>query len=254
MMNLEPVVSFLQLFRPECILIIEYIVCSLAVVMMAKVFGKTGLMTYVTLAVIIANIQVLKAANFSLFPFPIALGTIVFSSTFIAVDILNEFYGEKVARAAVWMSFASVVILLVLMICTLGIQPARDDHQSYIHVHQAISILFLPAPQILAASLCSFLVSQYIEIWIFQLIRRVTHAKWIWLRTSVASLISALIDNALFSVLAWVIFAPNPISLQQLLFTYILGTYTFRVIIILLQTPLMYCVRTFMKRNHYASL
>ena len=56
-------------------------------------------------------------------------------------------------------------------------------------------------------------------------------------------MVSALIDNAVFSVLAWVVFAPEPIGWKALVFTYILGTYALRVVVAALDTPFVYLAR-----------
>ena len=62
----------------------------------------------------------------------------------------------------------------------------------------------------------------------------------LWFRLNVSTLLSGLLDNILFSVLAWVIFSPTPISIQSLVFTYILGTYVARVVVSITSTPIIY--------------
>ena len=49
-----------------------------------------------------------------------------------------------------------------------------------------------------------------------------------------------MIDNTIFSVLAWVVFAADPIGWQPLIFTFILGTYWLRVVVAALDTPFVY--------------
>jgi uncharacterized PurR-regulated membrane protein YhhQ (DUF165 family) len=48
--------------------------------------------------------------------------------------------------------------------------------------------------------------------------------------------------------LAWVIFAPDPVSLHTLIFTYVLGTYGLRVLYSMLETPFMYASRWLVQR------
>lgn len=232
------IITFLQNLPPEAVLCLEYFVCLFTILGMMKLAGMAGLYTYISLAVIIANIQVLKTVNFSFLSFPIALGTIVFSSTFLAVDILTEFYGADKARKAVWLSFMASLLVTLLMIITLGIKP---DESSGI-TQQAMQIIFMPGLSLFFASLISFFICQQIDIWIFQLIRKITAGKYLWLRTSVSLLGSAFLDNVIFSSLAWVVFAKNPVSMNELLYTYIFGTYMFRIIITLLQTPIIYLI------------
>ena len=57
---------------------------------------------------------------------------------------------------------------------------------------------------------------------------------------------SALLDNAVFSILAWVIFNPNPLDFNTVLFTFILGTYILRIIIAIFDTPFIYLAKFFL--------
>jgi hypothetical protein len=253
-MSFDPIVQFLQTLPAEGVLGLEYIFCCLALLGMFKAFGRTGLFIYIALAVIIANIQVLKAVHFSFFSFPVALGTILFSSTFLASDILTEFYGSSIARQGVWVGFSAALLTIGFMTLTLGIRPAETEDQVFIDVHKAIATLFSPHLALFTASLLSYGLSQYTDIWIFQMIRRFTGHRWLWVRAAGSSLLSAFLDNVLFSTLAWVVFAEKPLSLESLVLTYILGTYIFRVVVMLVQIPLMYSIRTWIARGSYAYL
>ncbi len=253
-MSLDTLSHFLQNFPAEIVLIAEYFICCLTLLVMLWAFRLNGLFVYMALAVVIANIQVLKAVNVSFLNYPVALGTTIFSSIFLATEIITEFYGARLARKAVWSGFAASIMILIFMTLTLGIKPAVDPQGAFNTVHTAVNVIFSPAPALIAASLISFLISQHTDIWIFKTIRALTGQKKLWLRTLCAALLSAFVDNVLFSIMAWKIFTKNPVTSEQLIFTYILGTYILRVIIIVLQVPLMYGVRTFMKRESYADL
>ena len=70
-------------------------ICLLTILLLLKLFGEVGIFIYTVIAIISANIQVLKIVEFPFFSNPIALGTILFSSTFLATDILTEYYDLK---------------------------------------------------------------------------------------------------------------------------------------------------------------
>jgi uncharacterized PurR-regulated membrane protein YhhQ (DUF165 family) len=61
----------------------------------------------------------------------------------------------------------------------------------------------------------------------------------------VSTLIAGLVDNIIFSVLAWVVLNPYPVSLNILVFTYILGTYGARVVVSITSTPVIYLTYKF---------
>ena len=64
-----------------------------------------------------------------------------------------------------------------------------------------------------------------------------------WLRNNASTAISALIDNTIFSVLAWIVFAADPLPWSTVIFTFILGTYWLRLIVAAMDTPIIYLSR-----------
>ncbi|MBN9343649.1 MAG: queuosine precursor transporter [Holosporales bacterium] len=244
--SLTRMVDFFQSLPSEAIGCLTFIVCSFAILGTFRYYGALGLFIYNSVAIIAGNLQVLKAGEFSFLNYPIALGTVVFSSSFLTSDILTEYYGKKIAQKSIWLSFLTSLLLSILMLLTLGIKPIetiKEDYAVFNKAHEAMAVLFLPIPTILIASLSAYLVSQYCDIYIFQYIKNLTKGKALWLRSSLAFIISSSIDNIIFSTLAWVILASHPVELKTLIFTYILGTYTVRLIVSLANTVVMYLVR-----------
>jgi len=207
-----------------------------------RFFGASGLMVYSALAVVVGNIQVLKATPLPVFPHPVALGTVVFSTLFLCSDILTENYGRKMAQKSVWLGFGAMVFVTVLMLITLS-YPTAGEHERFYEAHAAMTILFTPAPAILVASLIAYLIAQMNDIWIFATISRLTSGKLLWLRTLVSTLVGAFIDNFVFSTLAWIVFSPSPLDFKTTFFTYVLGTYMIRVIIAIAGIPFIYISR-----------
>ena len=61
-----------------------------------SLFGKQGLIAWVAIGTIIANIQVIKTAE--IFGISATLGNVMFASIYLATDILNDIYGRRVAK------------------------------------------------------------------------------------------------------------------------------------------------------------
>ena len=103
MFSLSPdaIIASLQSGPPEFVWLLLLIVCFSAVLILSRLFGEAGLVAYVVVALLGANIQVLKQVQFSVYDDPVALGTILFASTYLATDILTEHYGRSAARRAV---------------------------------------------------------------------------------------------------------------------------------------------------------
>lgn len=229
-------VEGMQGFSAEVLAIFTFLACVGSILFVFRLFGATGLYLYNAVAVIGVSIQVLKAAPFLFSPEPVALGTVAFATTYLVTDILTEHYGKSAARKGVWLSFSAHILMTLLMMLTLGYAVVPEGEAA----HAAMATLFAPSPRLLFAGLVAFLCSQFLDISLFEWVGRLTARRWLWLRANVATLISGLVDNAIFSVLAWVILSPSPIGLHKLIFTYILGTYFARVLVSFLSTPVMY--------------
>jgi len=201
-------------------------------------------MVYSSLAVVVANLQVQTATLYSFFSEPVALGTVVFSSIFIVSSILTEYYGKATAQKAVWLSFTGMILVTFFMLLTIGFKPAPG----FTEAHQAMCVLFLPAPALVAASLIAYAVGQLNDIWIFSTLSRLTRGRFLWLRTLLATMVGAFLDNLVFSVLAWMVFAPHPLPWGTVFFTYVLGTYFLRVLVAIVGIPFVYLARLMVKK------
>jgi uncharacterized integral membrane protein (TIGR00697 family) len=247
-----PLIEKLQGLSAESVSVILLGICALAILVLFRFLGANGLHLYNIVAVIAANIQVLKGAQFSFSQEPVALGTVVFATTYLCSDILTEHFGKEVAMRGVWYSFAAQILMTLLMVIAVGYPPLAQDavgaagtEHMPLTAH-AIALLFTPSPRLLFASLWAFAISQYGGIWIFQKLQKLTGQRRLWLRTSVSTFTSAILDTILFSVLAWQLLAPHPVTFHVLIFTYILGTLITRAFVSILSTPVMYLTYFFL--------
>ncbi|MGV6819852.1 MAG: queuosine precursor transporter [Parvularcula sp.] len=252
--SIKSLIDWLATVPPLGIAVLTILSVYGSLLLFLRLFGRTGAAAFCAIAVIIANIQVLKVVKFGFAPDPLALGTILFTSTYLVTDILNELYGKRAARSVIWVGFAALIFFNVIMILTLGYGPLNDtalsgDYSWASDVDRALETLFLPQPGLLAAGLISFAVSQLIDIQIFSWIRRETKGKFLWLRNTVSTAISTLIDSTIFSVLAWVVFAADPIPWRVVIITYILGSYGVRLALAFIDTPFMYLARSALRKR-----
>ena len=255
----QNIINLISNQNTEVVWFVMLILCFLAILVFLRLFGYVGLYVYSAIAIIAANIQVLKQANFNIFssinekiipfyePSPIALGTILFASTFLCTDILSEYYGKEKARKNVLIGFCSFLLMTILMLVTIGIQPAEDEWVSM--VQESLAILFTPMTSIFVASMIAYLISQYFDIWFFGYLKTVSSSKLLWLRNNVSTAVSSLIDNTIFSLFAWIILNPNPFPLSDVIMTFILGVYLLRVFIAILDTPFIYLAKNFIPKD-----
>lgn len=222
-----------------------FLLSAIAILALLKFYGVFGLYVYNTLAVVIANIQVLRFAQYATFSEPVALGTVVFTTTFFVNDLITEHYGVEYAKKSVMLGFWAQLLVTAWMILTLGhpLPELLNANATVVTAHNnytAMLQIFTPSLRILIASLVSFICSQWLDILIFNRVRLLTSGRFLWLRQNIAMLLSGLFDTFLFSFLAWMCFSDNTTTWHDLIFTYILSSQILRFILNISFTPLMY--------------
>ena len=207
------------------------ILCYLAVLLIYKLFGRKGLFAWVAMSIILANIQVMKTIQ--IFGLVTAEGNIVYSSIFFVSDILNEVYGKKEARKAVYVGFFVLVMTTVIMQVTLMFIPDSSDTMA---PHLAAIFGFMP--RIALASLAAYICSQMYDVWMYAFIKKYHGRKLLWLRSNVSVIFSQLIDNTIFTLIAFYGIFSWDIILQIYATSLIL-----KIIVSFVDTPFLYVAR-----------
>lgn len=234
---------------PEILCFLTFAVCAITILMMAYAFKQNGLFVYTIAAVIASNIQVLQLTKYNFMDQPVALGTVVFSTMFAVDNILTEYYGAQIAKKNVFLSFAGYLFFVVVMKIS-AMHPFADNTEC-VNLHEEINKLFSPSFTLLIASLISYISSQLIDVFIFAKLKIFFRGRHIHGRSFCAMALSTFIDNFIFSFLAWIVFAANPISMSALWTTYIVATYAIRLIITILCVPLVRLTGIFIERKMY---
>ena len=99
------------------------------------------------------------------------------------------------------------------------------------------------------ASMIAYLISQYFDVWLFNYLKKRSFNKFLWFRNNLSTIASSLVDNTVFSIFAWILFNPEPVSVYNVIMIYILGTYLLRIIIALFDTPFIYLAKFFIKKT-----
>ncbi len=228
----------------EIMWVIMLLFCFTSILIFLRLFGYIGIFIYSALAIIAGNIQVLKTVDFFYSPEPVALGTILFASTFLCTDILSEYFGKDKARLNILIGFCAFLFMTILMVITIGFKPSSEDW-----VQESLSNVFTPMTRFFIASMVAYLISQYFDVWFYHYIRKITSQKYLWLRNNLSTVASSLVDNTTFSIFAWILLNPEPTSLYKVIMIYILGTYLLRIIIAILDTPFIYFAKFFIKKT-----
>ncbi len=193
-----------------------------------KLFGKVGLYIWVAIGMIYSNIEVLLMVN--MFGREATLGNVIYGSTFLATDILNENHSKKEANFTVAIGFFAVVSIIILTQVTMLFIPNQYDFAM-----DSFKGVFELAPRIAFASIFTYLASQLFDIWVYQKIKAKTGEKHLWIRNNASTLVSQLIDTVVFTTVAFYGILEN-----EVLFGMILPSYFIKLLVSILDTPFMY--------------
>jgi len=205
------------------------------VVMIYQYFGKTGLFAWITLAIILANIQVTK--NIELFGLTATLGNIMYGTIFLVTDTINELFGVKEAKKAVLLGFAVMIATLLIMQTALLFTPTEWDEG-----HNALAYTFGLLPRIALGSALAYLISQWFDVQFFDFLKRKQNP--LWVRNNGSTLVSQLIDTLIFVPIAFIGLYDTSVLIEIALTTYVI-----KVLVAFLDTPFIYLMKKISPRD-----
>jgi uncharacterized integral membrane protein (TIGR00697 family) len=164
--------------------------------------------------------------------FELSVGILPYPITFLITDLISEIYGKKAANrvvtAGIFASFFSMGILL-LANAAPAMESSPIDNATFTKV-------FSLSPLAVLASMIAYLLAQFVDIRIYHFWKKVTHGKMLWLRNNFSTFTSQFLDTfsvvfllSIFGVLPW-----------ELFFGLVLSGFVFKIIIAILDTPLLY--------------
>ena len=209
----------------------------LLIVGIYKLFGKTGLFAWIALGTVLANIQVIKSIEFDFGIFIIAatLGNIMYGTLFLVTDALGEKYGVKQARKAVYIGFFSLIATVIVMRMAIMFEPDTWG----VEANDALITIFVPLTRVMIGSLVAYAISQMLDVSLFEKIKqRYPEKNKLYLRNIGSTMISQLVDTAIFVPIAFLGYFPNDLVWQILW-----STYFIKLLVAILDTPFVYLIR-----------
>ena len=215
-----------------------FLVTFILMVAMYRMFGKQGLLAWVAIGTIIANIQVIKTVE--IFGISATLGNVMFASIYLATDILNDIYGRKVAKRAVWLGFSSTLVMIIIMQMSLHFIPAPEDT-----AQNAFHAIFDVVPRIALGSIVAYIIGQHVDVFIFSLIKKLFSSdKTFIIRAYGSTIISSIIDTALFVSIAFIGSLPG-----MAVFEIFITTYVLKLVSTIFNVPFGYIAKSFYRKG-----
>ena len=194
----------------------------------------------------------LAPANIHLFgdfilDFNLTAGVVIWPVVFITTDIINEYFGKKGVRQITFLTIGLIIYVFLVIAIVTSLSPASfwldinqtDNNGNPFNIDYAYNKIFLQGLGIIIGSLVAFMLGQFLDVYIFQKLRKVTGSKMIWLRATGSTLISQLLDSFVVLFIAFYIFGNPPWPFEQIIAVGIIN-YIYKFIIAIVLTPLLY--------------
>ena len=173
--------------------------------------------------------------------FELSVGILPYPITFLITDLISEIYGKiaanRVVTAGIFASFFSIGILLIADYVP-AIESSPVDNATFTQV-------FSLSPLAVLASMIAYLLAQFVDIRIYHFWKKLTNGKMLWLRNNFSTFASQFLDTfsvvlllSVFGILPW-----------DLFFGLVLSGFIFKVVVALLDTPLLYLLVWIFKKK-----
>ncbi|MCH9612429.1 MAG: queuosine precursor transporter [Chlamydiia bacterium] len=176
------------------LIFVLHILLLLGFIFGALRLGKEALTTICCLQVVLANLFVIK--EIELFSFIVTTTDAYAIGSILALNLLQEYFGRSYAKKVIWINFAMLAFLSVMIHVLLSYQPSTVDA-----AHGAFAAIFSPTPRIVVASFISYFIVQKVDVRLFAFLRKSIFPNSLPLTIFTSLLVTQLLDTVLFSYL-----------------------------------------------------
>lgn len=182
-------------------------------------------------------------------------GVLLWPLVFIMTDIINEYYGRKGVRLLSFLAALMICYSFFMLNAAMKTPPApwwifSSNYADKLNFNDAYNGVFGQGLNIIVGSLAAFIIGQFVDVYIFHEIKKRTGNKNIWLRATISTLFSQLIDSFVVLFIAFYVAKmgqPNQWSLS-LIFAVGLVNYIYKFIMAFLLSPLIYVAHYYIDR------
>ncbi|MGI4822453.1 MAG: queuosine precursor transporter [Janthinobacterium lividum] len=172
-------------------------------------------------------------------------GVLVWPVVFITTDVINEYFGRKGVLRISFLTVGLILYAFMVILGTTKLVPAdfwldlnkTDSQGRPFDIEFAYQSIFRQGLGIIIGSLTAFIIGQVLDASVFQLFRRLTGSRFIWLRATGSTLISQLVDSFVVLYVAFHLFGNW--SMKQVIDVATFN-YWYKFAAAVLLTPLLY--------------
>jgi hypothetical protein len=174
-----------------------------------------------------------------------SIGVLIWPLVFITSDIMNEYFGRNGVKRISFITAILIAYALLFLLLANALPPATfwiENNQTSpdgrpFNINYAYQKVLGQGANIIIGSITAFLVSQLVDAYTFQFIKKITQHRYLWLRATGSTVISQVIDSFLIVYVAFYLLGNW--SLVQVLQVAILQ-YFYKVGLAIILTPAIY--------------
>jgi queuosine precursor transporter len=160
----------------------------------ALALGRSCLVAFVCICCTLANLFVVK--QITLFSLTATCADAFTVGATIGLNLLQEYFGKEITKKTIWINFFLLVFYaIVSQIHLLYIPDIADTAQQ--HFLPLLSLM----PRIVIASFSVYFFTQMTDYYLYGILKKLFHNKYIILRNYASIAICQLLDTVLFSFL-----------------------------------------------------
>jgi uncharacterized integral membrane protein (TIGR00697 family) len=167
----------------------------------------------------------------------VPVGILAYPITFIATDLICEFYGKDRAAKLVLVGF----FMNIFMVLLLSVGYFLPDASGVSGNETLFFNLYNFMVTNVIASMLAYLIAQNIDVKLFHFFKKLTKGKHLWLRNNGSTMCSQMIDSiSILSILYFSGSLGENINSLTALMILILNSYVFKFFFAVLDTPVIY--------------
>lgn len=184
---------------------------------------------------------------FKIGSFPLNASVAIFTLPIIFSinDVITEVYGKERARSVVRSGLLIVALIFLTDLLFTSLPPSKFFMKKEI----AYDSIFATSARIAFASLSAFAISDFLDIYLFSIIREKYGKKALWFRNNLSNIISQLVDTVVFIFIAFYVidkpFAANFSTLLGIILPY----WLIKCFMSVIETPFVYLGVNWLKKD-----
>lgn len=213
-----------------------HIFSVLAFTLGAFAFGQNALISCISLQVVLANLFVVK--QMTLFGLNVTCADVFIVGGVIGLNLLQEYWGQKLANKAIWISFFVAIFYLVMTKFHILYVPNSFDT-----THNMFNGILQFMPRITIASLFVHLFVQIIRGYFYTFLQKLFKDKYFVLRNFIVTGSTQFIDTVLFCFLGLYGIVG---SITSVIFV----SFTIKMVTMIIATPLLGFAKIILNKNY----